>query len=81
MIRSLQRLKGLFLNLKHAIKAVIDEALRAKEEEKEKTILFCFSGHGRFDMTYYNLFLSGGMKDYEYPENKVKEALEYLPKI
>ena len=65
----------------HAIKAVIDEALKAKEEEKEKTILFCFSGHGHFDMASYDLFLSGEMKDYEYPEDKVKEALEYLPKI
>ncbi len=65
----------------HAIKAVIDEALRAKEEGKEKTILFCFSGHGHFDMASYDLYLSGKMKDYEYPEEKVKEALEYLPKI
>ncbi len=65
----------------HAIKAVIDEALKAKEEGKKKTILFNLSGHGHFDMASYDLYLSGGMTDYEYPEEKVKEALNYLPKI
>ncbi len=65
----------------HAVKAAIDEALKAKEEQKEKVILFNFSGHGHFDMASYDLFLSGKMEDYEYPEEKVKEALEYLPQI
>ncbi len=65
----------------HAIKGVIDEALRAKEEGREKTILFCFSGHGHFDMASYDLYLSGQMEDYEYPEEKVEEALKYLPKV
>ncbi|WP_025209526.1 TrpB-like pyridoxal phosphate-dependent enzyme [Hippea sp. KM1] len=65
----------------HAIKGAIDEALKAKEEGKEKTILINFSGHGHFDMTSYDRFLSGEMKDYEYPEEEVKKALDYLPRI
>ncbi|WP_035586673.1 TrpB-like pyridoxal phosphate-dependent enzyme [Hippea jasoniae] len=65
----------------HAIKAAVDEAIKAKEEAKEKTILICFSGHGHFDMTSYDMYLSGQMEDYEYPEEKVKEALGYLPEV
>ena len=38
----------------HAIKAVIDEALRLKGEKKEKVILFNLSGHGFFDITAYD---------------------------
>jgi len=59
----------------HAIKGAIDEALKAKEEGKEKTILFCFSGHGHFDMTSYDMFLNGEMEDYELPEDEIKKSL------
>ncbi len=65
----------------HAIKGAIDEALKAKEEQREKVILFNFSGHGHFDMAAYDAFLSGDMENYEYPEEGVKEALNYLPDI
>lgn len=37
----------------HAIAAVIDEALKAKEENKEKVILFNLSGHGFLDISAY----------------------------
>ena len=37
----------------HAIAAVIDEANKAREENKEKVILFNLSGHGHFDMHAY----------------------------
>ncbi len=37
----------------HAVKAVIDEALKAKEEGEEKVILFNFSGHGLLDLKGY----------------------------
>lgn len=62
----------------HAIKAVIDEALKAKEEKKEKVILFNFSGHGHFDMAAYQSFLEGKLEDFVYPEEKVKESLKRL---
>ncbi len=63
----------------HAIKAAVDEALKAKEEGKEKTILFNFSGHGFFDMASYDLYLRKQLTDYDYPESKIKEALKELP--
>jgi tryptophan synthase beta chain len=65
----------------HAIKAAIDEAIIAKEEGKEKVILFNLSGHGYFDLQAYADYLSGKLVDYEYPEEKIKEALSRLPKI
>lgn len=37
----------------HAVKAAIDEALKAKEEGKEKVIVFNFSGHGLLDLKGY----------------------------
>lgn len=65
----------------HAIKAAIDEAIRCRESGESKTILFLLCGHGYFDMAAYDAYLSGKLEDYEYPEEKVKEALASLPQI
>jgi len=65
----------------HAIKVVIDEALKCRESGESKTILLAHSGHGHFDMAAYDAYLSGKLTDYEYPEEKVKEALAQLPKV
>jgi tryptophan synthase beta chain len=46
----------------HAIKHVMVEALKAKEEGKKKTILFNLSGHGLLDMGAYEAFLDGKLK-------------------
>ncbi len=62
----------------HAIRAAIDEALKCKETGEEKTILFNFSGHGFFDLSSYEKYLAGQLKDYEYPEEKIKEAIAEL---
>jgi len=43
----------------HAIRATIDEALRAKEEGVERVILFGYSGHGLLDLQAYDDFLGG----------------------
>ena len=43
----------------HAIRAAINEALRAKEEGKEKTILFNLSGHGYLDLQAYADYREG----------------------
>jgi len=45
----------------HAVQAAINEALKAKEEGKEKTILFNLSGHGLLDLYSYEAFLNGKM--------------------
>jgi tryptophan synthase beta chain len=37
----------------HAVQGAILEALKAKEEDKEKTILFNLSGHGLLDLSAY----------------------------
>ncbi len=65
----------------HAIKAVVDEAIRCRETGEEKCILFNFSGHGHFDLSAYEAYLSGKLIDYEYPEEKILEALRDLPVI
>ncbi len=65
----------------HAIKGVIDEAIACREEGKEKTILFNLSGHGYLDLQAYADFMEGKLSDYEYPEEKIKEALSKLPVI
>ena len=65
----------------HAIKVVIDEALACKESGEAKTILLALSGHGHFDLAAYDEYLSGKLKDYEYPAEKIKEALADLPKV
>ena len=65
----------------HAIRSVIDEAIKAKQEDKEKVILFNFSGHGHFDLAAYENYLSGNLIDFELPEENLKKALSELPKI
>ncbi|MFA6826495.1 MAG: TrpB-like pyridoxal-phosphate dependent enzyme, partial [Bacteroidales bacterium] len=43
----------------HAIAATVREALKAKEEGREKVILFNLSGHGLLDLGAYEDFLNG----------------------
>ncbi len=65
----------------HAIRVAIDEALQAKQEGKEKVILFNLSGHGHVDMAAYDAYFSGKLEDFEYPAEKVKESLAHLPVV
>ena len=65
----------------HAIKVVIDEALKCKESGQKKNILLALSGHGHFDLGAYEKYLTGQLEDFEYPKEKVEEALKQLPKI
>jgi len=65
----------------HAVRAAINEALKAKEEGKEKTIVFNYSGHGFFDLSSYDKYFSNGLDDYEYPKEKIEECLKELPDI
>ncbi|MCX8129935.1 MAG: TrpB-like pyridoxal phosphate-dependent enzyme [Clostridia bacterium] len=65
----------------HAIRAAIDEALRAKEAGKEQVILFNLSGHGYFDFAAYDNYFSGKLDDIEYSEDSVKASMANLPKI
>jgi tryptophan synthase beta chain len=47
----------------HAIRAVIDEALRCKEQGSAETIVFNLCGHGHFDLAAYADHLSGNLLD------------------
>ncbi len=49
----------------HAIASAIREANKAKEEGKEKVILFNFSGHGLMDLVGYDKFMAGELKNHE----------------
>ncbi len=62
----------------HAIAATIREALKAKEEGKEKVILFNFSGHGLMDMVGYDKFLTGQLTKHELSD---KELFQYLGEL
>lgn len=62
----------------HAVKAAIDEALKAREAGESKTILFGLSGHGYFDMTAFDSFLSGKLQNSRLPEDAIKKALDKL---
>jgi tryptophan synthase beta chain len=65
----------------HAVRGAIDEALRAKAEGKKKTIVFNLCGHGLLDLSAYEAYLGGKLQDYEYPAEKVEEALARLPHV
>jgi tryptophan synthase beta chain len=65
----------------HAVKAAMDEALACKESGEAKVIAFNASGHGHFDMGAYEKYFAGDLVDYDYPEEKVLEALAKLPPI
>ena len=65
----------------HAISVVIDEALRAKEEGTSPVILFNLCGHGHFDLSAYERYLSGSLEDYELPQEKIRVALESVPAV
>jgi tryptophan synthase beta chain len=58
----------------HALAAVIQEAKKAKEEGKEKVILFNFSGHGLMDLTGYNKFFEGELSDYALPQEEIEKT-------
>jgi tryptophan synthase beta chain len=67
----------------HAIACTIQEAKKAKEEGKEKVILFNYSGHGLMDLSGYDAFISGKLKPYALPDEyleKTEACLKDHPK-
>ncbi len=63
----------------HAVKAVVDEALAAREADEEKVILFNNSGHGHFDLAAYDAYNSGTLEDYPLPPEVLERSLAALP--
>lgn len=60
----------------HAIASAIREAKKAKEENIQKVILFNLSGHGLVDMSAYDRYLAGDLKNYEISTNEIEKYLQ-----
>jgi tryptophan synthase beta chain len=65
----------------HAVKGAIEEALRCKREGRAETILFNLCGHGHFDMSAYQKYFAGELKDEGYDEKELAMALAGLPSV
>ncbi len=65
----------------HAIAATIREAIKAKEEGVKKTILFNLSGHGFVDMSAYDSFFNGDLRNYELTSSDIEQSISKLDKI
>lgn len=65
----------------HAIRSAIDEALRCKESGQKKVIAFCLSGHGHFDLTAYDRYLSGDIQDLAFSQDDIQRAMANLPRV
>jgi len=65
----------------HAIKAVIDEALKCKRENKERTIVFNLSGHGLLDLGAYDEYHAGKLRDFELSKDEINTSLAKLPQV
>ena len=63
--------------------AAIDEAKKATEEGKKKTILFNYSGHGLMDLAGYQAYFADELENYPLPPEVMARSLavmEGLPK-
>jgi tryptophan synthase beta chain len=65
----------------HAVRAAIDEAIKAREAGEEKVILFNLCGHGHFDMQAYDDYLAGRLPELEFEETALSAGLESLPGV
>lgn len=65
----------------HAIAAAIREAKKAKDEGKEKVIVFNLSGHGLMDLVGYEKFLNGELHDYALAEEDLRKFTAEIEKF
>ena len=65
----------------HAIAAAIREANKCKETGEQKVILFNLSGHGLIDMSAYDQYLSGNLRNYELTDEDIDKSLEGIDEI
>ena len=65
----------------HAIATAIREAMKAKEEGVQKTILFNLSGHGLIDMAAYDSYIAGDLSNYEVSDEEVARNISTLEKL
>lgn len=62
----------------HAVAAVIAEARKAKEEGKQKVILFNLSGHGLMDLNGYDSYIQGKLSNLALPEEDIEKSLQSI---
>jgi tryptophan synthase beta chain len=65
----------------HAVRATIDEAIEARDDGKDRVILFNLSGHGFFDMQAYDDYNNGRLPEVEFREEDVVAGLAHLPGV
>jgi tryptophan synthase beta chain len=58
----------------HALATVVEEAHKAKEEGREKVILFNWSGHGLLDLAAYDKYFSGGLTNFVLSDEEILES-------
>ncbi|RNL42594.1 TrpB-like pyridoxal phosphate-dependent enzyme [Paraeggerthella hongkongensis] len=65
----------------HAIYQAMEEARACKEANEEKTILFCLTGTGYFDMKAYDAYNKGVLGDYEPTDEELAVGFASIPRI
>jgi tryptophan synthase beta chain len=65
----------------HAVRGVIDEAIRCRDEGISRALLVNLCGHGHFDMQAYTDYFSGRLVDQQYDESELAMALAGLPAV
>lgn len=65
----------------HAIRVAVEEALKCKENNEEKTIVFGLTGTGYFDMVAYEKFNNGEMSDFIPTDEQLEASFATLPQI
>ena len=65
----------------HAIRVAIDEALKCKETGEAKTILFGLTGTGYFDMSAYESYHNGTMKNHVPTDEELQVGFDTLPQV
>ncbi|MFD3991555.1 TrpB-like pyridoxal phosphate-dependent enzyme [Streptomyces sp. NPDC058583] len=65
----------------HAVKCAIDEAVRAREENQPRVILFNVSGHGLLDLSAYDQYLAGTLEDHVVSDSHIAASLAGLPAL
>ena len=65
----------------HAVKAMIDEAIKCKQSGLEKTILVMMSGHGYFDMSAYEGYLNNSLLPFKLSKERIDETISSLKRL
>ncbi|MDD5347418.1 MAG: TrpB-like pyridoxal phosphate-dependent enzyme [Candidatus Omnitrophica bacterium] len=56
-------------------------AMNVAKTNKNKCIVLNFSGHGLLDLSSYDKYLAGELKNYAYPKAEIKKAMANIPKV